>query len=57
MSRGTVDPERTQVGLPATSPSDCVITLAMLSVTRFSDTLTFEETNQIIYTYSSTMNC
>lgn len=37
--------------------SDCVITPTMLSIIRLSDTLTFEETKQVIYTYSSTMNC
>lgn len=57
MFRGTVDRKGTQVGLSTTSHSDCVITLAMLSVARLNDTLTFEKPKQIIYTYSITMNC
>lgn len=47
--KSSVDPERTQAGLPTTSNSDCVITLTVLSVTRLSDTLAFEETKQIIF--------
>lgn len=47
--KSSVYPVRTQAGLLTTSNSDCVITLTVLSVTRLSVTLAFEETKQIIF--------
>lgn len=40
-------PERTQDRLPTTFFCECVSTFTMLSVPRLSDTLTFEETNNL----------